>query len=415
MGLNRDPSLVIANSSSPELGWLAVRAQSRRRLRFYCRPYIRRDRWWERLLSHRRLATRFGSILTRRATLPEVDPSLITEAGLAADLAFAATVRLAARGVPLANRIAAAASQARSNAVGRRTARGLPVGCTVVAANGCAAPIFRRTRSSGARYILNFPAAHPHHVTRVIREERVLQPHLAAAIDDQWPKKLIRRYLSEIDLADIVLVGSSFSAQTFVNAGYPAERLRVSPFGVDTRLFRPDRMQERSDGVFRVLFVGQLSQRKGLSYLLDAYELIRGSHTRLTVVGNPTVGWDLFKARCPTLEHRYHVPQTRLPDVYRSADVLVLPSLAEGMPLVVLEAMASGLPVIVTPTGADEVVRHDLDGLIVPIRDVEAIATGLECLAANTRLRQDMGRHAAERASQFTWDAYADRVLDVAW
>ena len=91
----------------------------------------------------------------------------------------------------------------------------------------------------------------------------------------------------------------------------------------------------------------------------------------------------------------------------------MLPTLIEGMPLVVLEAMACGLPVIVTANGPADIVRDGIDGFIVPERDDEAIAERLDHLFRHPELRHEMGRQAALRALEFSWDAYAERALGV--
>jgi glycosyltransferase involved in cell wall biosynthesis len=98
---------------------------------------------------------------------------------------------------------------------------------------------------------------------------------------------------------------------------------------------------------------------------------------------------------------------------YRRADVFVLPSLAEGMALVVLEAMAAGLPVVVTEeSGYRGVVRHGLDGLVVPARSGQAIAGALDVLSESGELRQQMGLAARRRAEEYDWQRFESAVIE---
>ena len=95
--------------------------------------------------------------------------------------------------------------------------------------------------------------------------------------------------------------------------------------------------------------------------------------------------------------------------LFQDADILVYPSLHEGSAFVTYEALASGLPVITTPN-AGSVVRDGVEGYIVPVRDVDALAERIERLRADLTLRARMAASARARALEFTWDAYRARV-----
>jgi glycosyltransferase involved in cell wall biosynthesis len=104
------------------------------------------------------------------------------------------------------------------------------------------------------------------------------------------------------------------------------------------------------------------------------------------------------------------VPRSRVMDEFRRADLFVLPSLCDSFALVHLEAMACGVPVITTPN-CGSVVRDGVDGFIVPIRDAAAIADKVELLLTDRGLRARMGRSARERAKEFTWARYGERLI----
>ena len=144
------------------------------------------------------------------------------------------------------------------------------------------------------------------------------------------------------------------------------------PYGADAARFSPghrDEQETAADDAARglhVLFVGQLSQRKGLSYLLRAYDAFRGPGTQLTLVGAYYGETGALAPYRDTFRHIPHLPQSDLAGLYRQADVFVFPTLIEGLGMVVLEAMATGLPVITTPNGPADVVRDGIDGFVVP-------------------------------------------------
>jgi glycosyltransferase involved in cell wall biosynthesis len=104
-------------------------------------------------------------------------------------------------------------------------------------------------------------------------------------------------------------------------------------------------------------------------------------------------------------------PRSEVQQQMAMADLLILPSLCEGSATVCYEALAAGLPVITTEN-AGSVVRHGVDGFIVPIRNVDAIVECVEKLAKDRALREWMSANARERAAEYTADAFGRRLLE---
>jgi len=216
-------------------------------------------------------------------------------------------------------------------------------------------------------------------------------------------------------LADAVLVGSGYAADSFVAEGVERSKMRVVPYGVDLQTFTPapPGSQGRSSR-FNVIYAGQLTQRKGIAYLLRGYRQFARQDSHLTLVGS-IVGSDApLRPFADLFEHIPHQTRPALAESYRQSDVFVLPTLIEGMPLVVLEAMACGLPVIVTANGPADIVRDGVDGFVIPERDADAVCDRLDRLYRDPDMRAAMGLQAAQRARAFGWEAYtakARRVL----
>jgi glycosyltransferase involved in cell wall biosynthesis len=183
------------------------------------------------------------------------------------------------------------------------------------------------------------------------------------------------------------------------------------PLGVDTNRFSPGD-GNRAD-VFRILFVGRVTQQKGLSYLLRAFRDARLPRTELVLVGKPC-GDAAQLARTFGAKVFGGVTREGLPALYRSADVCVLPSLADGFGLAALEAMACGVPTIVsTNTFADDVITDGHDGFVIPIRDASALAERLHELYRDRTLRIDIGAEARRTAERFSWQDYGRRLAEV--
>ena len=218
------------------------------------------------------------------------------------------------------------------------------------------------------------------------------------------PAKLARKD-EELRAADLVVLASNFTRQTLPLAGLEGKQIAVIPYG------SPEPVEEPSTAPFgtklRILFVGGLGQRKGLSYLLKAVRML-GRATELTLLGRKAVE-TCTPLNDATRRHRW-IPSLPHAEVLREMerhDILVCPSLFEGFGLVILEAMSRGKPVITTPnTAGPDIITDELDGFIVPIRSAEAIAVRLEELA-NVPEKLRAIKHAAwQTAGLFAWETY---------
>lgn len=261
----------------------------------------------------------------------------------------------------------------------------------------------RRAKAMGMVTVVERASSHPLYQARLLQEEYA-RWELCFSI----PWVALDRALTEMEVADYVLIPSDFVRQSFLEHGFPESKLLQVPFGTDTSHFRP--ADGRRAHPFRTLFVGQVRIRKGVSYLLQAWRQLGWQDAELWLLGRVSP-----EMKAILLSHR-DVPGVRFvgytPDpvaVFQSADVFAFPTIEEGSALVTYEALACGLPVVTTPN-AGSVVRDGVEGFTVPIRDIEALAAALERLRADERLRREMSRAARARAEEFTWEGYGDKL-----
>jgi glycosyltransferase involved in cell wall biosynthesis len=204
------------------------------------------------------------------------------------------------------------------------------------------------------------------------------------------------------------VAASSYTADTLAEHGIRRERIHVVPYGVDTRAF-PDRpSQALPQGQFRIVYVGSMIQRKGLSYLLEAVKILRSRHIQLILCGRGVIDEKLLAqyAELP-LSVRINLDRDELVKEIQASDVFVLPSLTEGFGHVILEAMACGVPVITTAhTCAPDVMREGEHGFIVPVRDAEALANRLGWAIEHRNELASMGNAAAKQARTFSWERF---------
>jgi glycosyltransferase involved in cell wall biosynthesis len=215
--------------------------------------------------------------------------------------------------------------------------------------------------------------------------------------------------------------------------GFPAERSRVIPYGVDVAAFSP--APERSplwrrrlgipDGAPLLLGVGRMATKKGFQVLIEILPALLAEFPELRVV--LAGGGDLlegFRAAVRPWGDRVHLPgpvlRDTLPDLYRAADLFVLPAVhdgkgnVDGLPNVILEAMASGLPVVASGiSGIPLAVEDGRTGLLVAEGDPAALLGALRRLLADPAAARSMGERGRQKAeAELTWDAVAARYRE---
>jgi glycosyltransferase involved in cell wall biosynthesis len=221
--------------------------------------------------------------------------------------------------------------------------------------------------------------------------------------------RVIQHALTEYEEADYITVPSQFVYDSMVAEGISTQRLCLTPYGVDVERFSPS---EEEPEVFRVLFVGQVCLRKGVPYLLQAWQQLQLPDAELWLVGRITPDAQKVVSSYmadPSIHFLGHVPDTAA--LYRKASVFAFPTIEEGSALVTYEAMASGLPLVYT-YNSGAVARDGVEGIQVPIRDPQSIAAAIERLYAEPDLRRKMGCAARKRSEAYTWDHAAQRLLD---
>ena len=197
----------------------------------------------------------------------------------------------------------------------------------------------------------------------------------------------------------------------------------IIPNGVDLEHFSPDvpALDRFCDGKINILFVGRLEKRKGLGYLLKAYQRIKAeiADSRLIVVG-PGVRLrrkyekQVRRSGLEDVIFTGHVDYDELPRYYQTADIFCAPATgSESFGIVLLEAMALGKPIIASDIGGyASVISHGVDGLLVKPKDDNALAQALLSLMADERMRQQMGAMGQRKAQDYSWKHIAARLLD---
>ncbi len=257
---------------------------------------------------------------------------------------------------------------------------------------------------------------------------RLARKHGAKSLFFSW-QNLVRSYpppfswierwvLRNIDYG---LMGTQSAADVWRAKGY-TKRLKVIPqFGIDPDCFTPPNEQKLSP-VVRIGYVGRLVPEKGVVLLLQALEGLRGDWC-LEIVGQGPERTALQTiAESPTLAGRVQfagqIPSTKLPELYRNLDILVIPSLSrpnwkEQFGRVIIEANACNIPVIGSDSGAIPGLIAN-GGLIFPEGDVNALRARLQQLVDDPALRTTLGKTGREQVLEnFTHAQVATHTVEV--
>ncbi|WP_345948371.1 glycosyltransferase family 4 protein [Mucilaginibacter sp. PAMB04274] len=212
----------------------------------------------------------------------------------------------------------------------------------------------------------------------------------------------------ELQLADHIFVASSFTAKTLADFNGRLAPVTVIPYGFPAVEPRSD---YNSNGKLRVLFVGGLSQRKGIANLFAAAGEL-ADFVDLTVVGRKASN-DCAALDNALNKHKWipSLPHANILKLMRTQDVLVFPSLFEGFGLVITEAMSQGLTVITTDrTAGPDLITNGENGLLIEAGSTQAITQALENLINDRQRIRLMGRAAQETASKRTWHVYGQEL-----
>ncbi|MBI5079278.1 glycosyltransferase family 4 protein [Candidatus Wolfebacteria bacterium] len=225
--------------------------------------------------------------------------------------------------------------------------------------------------------------------------------------------KIIENELKAYKEVDYISVPSFFVKRTFLEYGFPENKIIHVPYGVDLSQFR---QVSKKDDVFRIIFAGGMTLRKGIHYLLQAFSELDLSNSELLLIGK-------FNNEIKPFFEKYEgkfkwinaVPQKELYKYYSQGSVFVMPSLEEGLSMVQLQAMACGLPLICTTnTGGDDIIRDGVDGFVVPIRNVEKLKEKILYFYQNPEAQKLMSQSAKNRVSSgFTWDDYGGKMIKI--
>jgi glycosyltransferase involved in cell wall biosynthesis len=248
---------------------------------------------------------------------------------------------------------------------------------------------------------------------RLLEPERERWPDWAATLTNfgDSEEKLSRKD-EELKLANRIFVASRFTADTLKDFPGSLAPIEIIPYGFPS--IGPERGYSKVSSInpLKLLFVGGLSQRKGVADMFAAVQTF-GNKVSLTVVGRKA------SDNCPALDealakHTWipSLPHKDVLALMREHDVLLFPSLFEGFGMVITEAMSQGTPVITTDrTAGPDLIKHGQNGWLVEAGSTAALQEAIEGLLKNPETIAEAGKNAKETAKLRPWDVYSCELV----
>lgn len=270
---------------------------------------------------------------------------------------------------------------------------------------------FREAKKLNMDCLYDLPIGYWRTMRDMLEGERVNRPEWAVTLtgfNDSDEK--LKRKDDEIALADAIYVASSFTKKTLEQYPGKLPPVFVVPYG-----FPPivgNRTYNNVAGKkLRLLFVGGLSQRKGLANIFEAVEELQ-KYVELTVIGGK------LAEGCVPLDNmlKKHtwipsLPHDQILEKMKEHDIFVFPSLFEGYGLVITEAMSQGTPVITTErTCAADIIKDGETGWIVEPGSTISLVNKLRDIIANPESIESTGRAAMAFAATMPIDNYGDAM-----
>ena len=265
----------------------------------------------------------------------------------------------------------------------------------------------------GIPTVLERPNAHTRFAYEVVRKEcEKLGVILPAGHEHAFKADVLQKEEAEYDAAFRLLCPSDFVMRTFLDQGFPAEKLVRDQYGYDDSVYHSGQQVIDDQRGLTMLFVGGCAPRKGLHYALEAWLRSPASRTGKFLIAGAFVPGYAEKLSSmlahPSVEVLGH--RSDAPELMRKSDLLVLPSIEEGSALVTSEARASGC-VLMVSDAAGAICEHLVNALVHRAGDVDQLTAHITLLDTNRDLMKRLRNASLNTADEITWKAAGRRLL----
>lgn len=263
--------------------------------------------------------------------------------------------------------------------------------------------------------IMDVSAANRLYMKKIYEDDMKICPEFSNKLLQErkilWNEKFCKKINEEIRLTNIFLVPSLFVAKSLEYSGINKDQIKLCPYGTNfSPCFSPKKI---NDNKIKAIYVGNVTEMKGIYYLLEAALLLKDKMT-LTVVGNYDNSEHYFDKYLKSVDFIGRVQHDKVKEYLKESEVFIFPSLGEGLSLSVLEAMSMGLTCIVSEnSGANDAIKDYENGFVINIQNIQAIVDKINWLYENKNQINYIGKNAYLTSFSYTWNNYEKRIVEI--
>ena len=280
----------------------------------------------------------------------------------------------------------------------------------------CSLATLQQAKKLGIKSFYEQPSQHYLSFEKIAKEQLKKYPELKSTetllLVDQKSERRNQRRAQELDVCDYIICNSTFTKKTLTDVQINPNKIITVPLGFPSTLKTTDKRSNTGKTIF--IYAGNQSLKKGTHTLFKAWQKfsVNKKNIELWVVGNSQLPLRARHGLEDNVKFIPNIPHAELMQLFRQADVLILPTLGDGFGMVITEAMAQGLPVITTcNSGGPDIITNGKDGFLLEAGNIEALAAKMNWCIENKMQLKTMALSALEKAASYPWASFRKNLI----
>ena len=227
-----------------------------------------------------------------------------------------------------------------------------------------------------------------------------------------WSEKLMKYYVDEVLISNYFFAPSQIVKESLKYVGAHEKDIFLIPYGVDLKKFGFKQKKVHSLPL-KMIYVGQISYRKGIHHLLETVKNLGGEHVNLILAGSYSKNSDLYTRYkdVSNVEFLGFITRDVLERYYQDSDIFIFPTLGEGYGLVVLESLSTGTPVVTSNlAGGNDIIKDGYNGYVFEAGNDVDMVEKLSMILNNMNQLPLMSENSYKSVTNMSWENYYKKI-----